>query len=156
MDNIVQVSVEKAPLISGLVLSVGPTSFFRLPDSHLVSMKIVAVLVILCRSAHRNNSNYFPLLIALYLYSAGAKIDAITLLNHLGLSVLYKVLQSKLKDITLMSKQWIKQQANNRQLVGTWDNFEFRDNVYSERVGDLVKFRSITMALWIEKAGGSF
>lgn len=151
LDDIIQVSVEKAPLISSLVLSVGPTSFLCLPDSHLVSMKIVAVLVILCRSAHRNNSNYFHLLIALYLYSAGAKIDVITLFNLLGLFVSYKVLQSKLKDITLMSKQWIKQQANNRQLVGTWDNFEFRENVHGERVGDLVKFRSITMALWIEK-----
>lgn len=66
-------------------------------------MKIVAILVILCRSAHRNNSNYLPLLIALYLYSAGARVSAITLLNHLGLSVSSDVLQKKLKDITTSS-----------------------------------------------------
>lgn len=57
----------------------------------------------------------------------------------------------KIRDITFQSQQWIKQQASNRQLVGTWDNFEFRENVQGERVGDVVKFRSITMALWIEK-----
>lgn len=153
MDEIVDVSSKKAPLLRSLVLGVGPTScsLSSPSDPHLVSMKIVAVLVILCRSAHRNNSNYFPLLIALYMYSADAKIDAITLLNHLGLSVSYKVLQSKLREITLANKKWIKQQANNRQLVGTWDNFEYRENVHGERVGDTVKFRSITMALWIQK-----
>lgn len=85
------------------------------------------------------------------MYFADAKIDAITLLNHFGLSVSYKVLQNKLHEISLMQKKWIKQQANNRQLVGTWDNFEYRENVQGKRVGDTVKFRSITMALWILK-----
>lgn len=153
LEDIVDVSLKKAPLLCSLVIGVGPTSCFpsSTSDLHLVSMKVIAVLVILCRSAHRNNSNYFPLLIALYMYSAGAKVDAITLLNHLGLSVSYKVLQSKLREITLMNKKWIKQQANNCQLVGTWDNFEYRENVHGERIGDTVKFRSITMALWIQK-----
>lgn len=152
LEGIVEIATEKAPLISSMVFGVGPTSLLQYPSKlHLISMKLVAVLVILCRSAHRNNSNYLPLMVALCLYSAGAKVDAITLLNHLGLSVSYNVLQSKLRDITLSSKQWIRQQAQNRQLVGTWDNFEFRENVQGERVGDVVKFRSITMALWIER-----
>lgn len=97
LEGIIEVATEKALLISGMVLNVGSTN--RLKDIfklHLISMKVVAVLVILCRSAHRNNSNYFSLLIALYLYSAGTKIDAITLLNHLGLFVFYSVLQTKL------------------------------------------------------------
>lgn len=46
---------------------------------------------------------------------------------------------------------WIKQQSTNRKLVGTWDNFEYRENVHGERLGDTVKFRSVTMALWNEK-----
>ena len=49
------------------------------------------------------------------------------------------------------SKQWMKQQARNYHLVGTWDNFKFRENVQGERIGDTVKFRSITIAHWIEK-----
>ena len=130
-----------------MVFGVGPSS--RNLPSHLVTMKLIAILVILCRSAHRNNSNYIPLLIGLYFYSAGARTDAITLLNHFGLSVSYDVLQRKLRDITSMSKNWIKQQATNYRLVGAWDNFEFRENVHGERVDDTVKFRSITMALWI-------
>lgn len=40
-------------------------------------------------------------------------------------------------------------QASNRKLVGTWDNFEYRENVHGERMGDKVKFCSITMALLI-------
>ena len=114
-------------------------------------MKLIVILVILYQSAHRNNSNYIPLLVALYFYSAGARIDGITLLNHFGLSVSYDVLQRKLQSISTTSKQWIRQQASNSHLVGTWDNFEYRENVQGEQVGDTVKFRSITMALWIEK-----
>lgn len=112
--------------------------------------KLVAVLAILCRSAHRNNSNYLPLFVTLYLYSAGARIDAITLLNHLGLSVSYDVLQKKLKAITSLGMSWIRQQSTNRKLVGTWDYFEYRENVQGEQIGDTVKFRSVTMALWIK------
>lgn len=66
----------------------------------LVGIMIVTILVILCRSAHRNNSNYIFLLIAIYMYSAGAQVDIITLLNHLGLSVSYDILQKKLKEVT--------------------------------------------------------
>lgn len=153
LENIVAIATEKAPLLSSMVYGVGPTSCPRRKSSnlHLGSMKLIAVLTILCRSAHRNNSNYLPLLIDLYLYSAGAKVDAITLLNHLGLSVSYNVLHTKLRDKTSASKEWIKQQAKNYQLVGIWDNFEYQENVCGERVGDVVQFRSITMALWVQK-----
>lgn len=93
--------------------------------SHLASMKLLAILVILCRSAYRNNSNYFPLLVAIYLYLAGAKVDAIILLIHLGLLVLYNVLLKGLRSITSASTTFIKQQARNCKLVSTWDNFEY-------------------------------
>lgn len=108
---------EKAPLLTSLVKSVGPLSKSAM-TSHLASMKLLAILVILCRSAHRNNSNYFPLLVAIYLYSAGAKVDAITLLNYLGLSVLYNVLLKRLRNIMSSSAAFIKQQATNCKLVG--------------------------------------
>lgn len=90
---------------------------------------------------------------ALYIYSAGAKVNAIILLNHLELSISYKVLLKKFSDIILASKLYIKKQANNAQLVGIWDKFKFRKNVQNEHVTDVVKFWSITMALWIKKAG---
>lgn len=154
LNEIIDVSSKKAPLFCSLVLGVSPTncsSSFSF-DLHLISMKIILVLVILCRLAHWNNSNYFPLRVTLYMYSTGAKIDAITLLNHLGLPVLYKVLQKKFHGITLMQKKWIKQRASNWQLVSTWDNFKYWENVQGERVGDTVKFRSIIMALWILKS----
>lgn len=82
-------------------------------------------MVILSRSAHQNNSNYVPLLIALYMYSAGAQVDVITLFNHLDLSVSYDVLQKKLHNVTKSTTMWIKRQGSNRKLVGSWDNFEF-------------------------------
>lgn len=57
--------------------------------SYLVSIKLLAAFIIMCKSAHWNNSNYILLLVAMYLYLAGAKVDAIMLLNHFGLFVLY-------------------------------------------------------------------
>lgn len=151
LESIIDVAKVNAPMLTSLISQMGPLAKSSNSASHhLGEMKLVTVLVILCRSAHRNNSNYLPLLIALYLYSAGARVDAITLLNHLGISVSYNTLQRKLKNISSESVRWIKMQATNPKLVGTWDNFEYRENVNGERVGDKVKFRSITMALWIQ------
>lgn len=148
LESVVNDAKTKAPLFCSLITSVGP-SLSRSTNSHLISRKIVAILVILCHSAYQNNSNYISLLIALYLYFAGVRVDAITLLNHLGLSVSYDVFQRKLKNIMTSSIAGIKAQDSNCKLIGTWDNFKFRENVHGERVGDLVKFSSVTMALWI-------
>ena len=80
----------EAPMISNMVFGVGLLSY-NLP-SHLVRIKLIAILVILCHSAYRNNSNYIPLLLGLYFYSFSTKTDAITLPNHFGVSVSYNVL----------------------------------------------------------------
>ncbi|MCJ1464122.1 hypothetical protein MMC07_002735, partial [Pseudocyphellaria aurata] len=147
LDAIVNQVQFAALLMVNLVQSVGPSSR---SETQLVLMKLVAIMVILCRSAHRNNSNYVPLLVALYMYSVSARIDAITIFNHLGLSVSYGVLLKRLRAISESSMATIKAQSTNPKLVGAWDNFEYRENVNGERVGDRVKFRSITMALWIK------
>lgn len=84
---------------------------------------------------------------ARYLYSIGTKVDTITLLNHLGFYVLYNLLLRKLRDIKAHSTVFIKQQVTNCKLVGLWDNFEYRENRIGEKVGDTVKFRSVTMVL---------
>lgn len=145
LKNIIKEAQEKAPLLNSMIMTVRPSSrrtssTSSAAYSRLVGMKIVTILVILCRSAHRNNSNYIPLLIAIYMYSAGAQVDAITLLSHLGLSVSYDILQKKLKEVIISTIIWIKSQGSNRKLVGSWDNFEFRENVHGERTGDKVKF----------------
>ncbi|MCJ1344728.1 hypothetical protein MMC31_002931 [Peltigera leucophlebia] len=150
LESIVNVAKTTALMLTSLINSIGPLAKSSDIASHLANMKLVTILVTLCRSTHHNNSNYLPLLITLYLYSAGARVDAITLLNHLGLSVSYDTLQRKLKSIFFQSARWINMQASNPKLVGTWDNFEYRENVNGERVGDKLKFRSITMALWIQ------
>ena len=107
LEIIVTIAKERTPLLMSLVQSVGPLSKSAM-TFHLASMKLLAILVILCRSAHRNNSNYFPLLVVIYLYSAGAKVDAITLLNHLGLSVSYNILLKRLRSIMSSSAAFIK------------------------------------------------
>lgn len=61
--------------------------------------------------------------------------------------VSYNILIKKLRNIIISSIIFINEQASNNRLVGTWDNFEYRENVASKRIGNIVKFRSITMAL---------
>lgn len=122
LESILDVAKVKAPMLTSLISQMGPLAKSSNSASHhLGEMKLVTIFVILCRSAHRNNSNYLPLLIALYLYSAGARVDAITLLNHRGISVFHNTLQQKLKNISSKSPQWIKMQATNPKLVGTWE-----------------------------------
>lgn len=101
--------------------------------SQLVFMKLVAILVILYRSAHWNNNNYISLFITVYLYLAGVKIDIITLFNHLGLFILHNVLLKKLREITKSNATWIKVQVSNYRLVGSWDNFEYQEKICIEK-----------------------
>lgn len=118
LEGLVDIAKTTAPMLTSLVNSIGPLTT-SLNSAYLVSIKLIAILVVLCRSAHQNNSSYFPLLIALYLYFSGACIDALTLLNHLGLSVSYDTLQYKLKSILSDFARWIQKQASNPKLVGT-------------------------------------
>ena len=99
LEEIVDQVENTALMLSSLVRSVGPTSRSTM-TSQLVSIKLVAILIILCRLAHWNNNNYIPFLIALYLYLVGARIDSITLLNYLDLSVSHNVILRKLHEIT--------------------------------------------------------
>lgn len=98
------------PLLTSLVLSVGPLSKSTV-TLHLVSIKLLAMLVIFCGLVYWNNSNYFPHLVAIYFYSAEAKVDAITLFNYLDFSVLYNMPLKKLKNITSLSIVFIKEQS---------------------------------------------
>lgn len=84
---------------------------------------------------------------ARYLYSIEIKVDTITLLKYLDLYVLYNLLLRKRRDIKAHSTVFIKQQVTNCKLVGLWDNFKYRENRIGEKVGDTVKFRSVTMML---------
>lgn len=116
-----------------LLLGVGPTSKNPL-TSYLASIKHLAIFEIIYRLVYWNNNNYVPLLVAIYIYFAGTKVDATTLLNCLGLSVLYNVFLRKLRGTTTSSASFIKDQASNCKLVGIWDNFEYQKNIVREKI----------------------
>ena len=107
LEIIVTIAKKSALLLTSLMQSIRPLSKSTM-TSHLASMKLLAILVVLYRSAHWNNSNYFPLLVAIYLYLVGANVDAITFFNHLSLLVLYIVLLKKLRSIMSSSAAFIK------------------------------------------------
>lgn len=55
----------------------------------------------------------------MYLYSASALIDIITLLNYLDLFILYNVFLRTLRNIKASNTAFIKEQAINSKLVST-------------------------------------
>ena len=118
LESIINQTKKTAPLITSMILSLRFNSDTRL-TSHLVSMKLLAVLVIMCKSAYWNNSNYLSFLVAMYFYLAGAKVNTITLLNYLGLFTLYNLLLRKQRDIKAHSAAFIKQQATNCKFIGS-------------------------------------
>lgn len=63
---------------------------------HFISIKIVAMLVILYHLTYQNNNNYFLFLVTLYLYFTSAKIDIIMFFNHFSFFIFYLILQIKL------------------------------------------------------------
>lgn len=125
LENIIPIAKDTTFLLVSLIMGVGPTASLSIMSMQCSETKLITILVIFCRSAHQNNSNYLPFFVALYLYFASVKNDTITLLNYLGLSILYNVLQKKLKAVTSLGMTWIKQQNTNRRLVGMWDNFKY-------------------------------
>lgn len=102
LENIISEAKKLTSIMTSLIFGVGSTLKSPL-TSYLASMKLLAILVIICRSAYWNKSNCIPLLVTMYIYSASAKVDAITFFNRLGLSVLYNMLLRKLRGITSSS-----------------------------------------------------
>lgn len=149
LENLIFEAKELAPIMTSLVFGIIPI-LRSLLTSHLALMKLLAILVIICKSAYWNNSNYVSLLMAMYIYSADAKVDAITFLNCFNLFVLYNMLLRKWRGITTSNAAFIKEQASNCKLIGMWDNFKYWENIAEKKIGDIVKFRSVTMALWIK------
>lgn len=88
-------------------------------------MKLLTILVVICRSTHQNTSNYILLLMAIYSYSASTKVNTITLLNHLRLFVSYNLFLRKLRNIKAYNTAFIKKQASNCKLVGFGNNFKY-------------------------------
>lgn len=118
--------------------------------SHLASMKLLAILVIICRSAYWNNNNYILLLVVMYMYSASVKLDRITFFNHLNLFILYNVVLWKLRGISISSAAFIKERVSSCKFIGIWDNFEYWENIARKKTGNTIKFQFITMVLWIK------
>ncbi len=59
----------------------------------IIEIKLVNILVVLCKSTHHNNSNYFLFLIPLYLYSSVVRVKIITLFNDFCINILYNIFQ---------------------------------------------------------------
>lgn len=129
LKSIVNIAKTTVLMLTSLVNNIGPLAKSLNITSYLANMKLVTILITICKSTQRNNSNYLSFLITFYLYFAGAQVNTITLLNHLGLSISYSTLQQKLKSISFESPCWIKMQLSNPKLVGTWHNFKYHKNI---------------------------
>lgn len=90
-----------------------------------VSIISIAILIILCKLDHWNNSNDISLFIALYLYLTGVKINLIIFFNYISLFVLHNMLLKILHKISKSSVACIKAYTSNCRLIRLWDNFNY-------------------------------
>lgn len=148
LDNIISELKKLILIIASFILSASPILKILL-TSHLASIKLLAIFVIIYKSANQNNRNYILLLVVIDMYSASIKIDAI-ILNCFALLVSYNMLLKMLRDITISSIAFIKEQSSNLNLIDIWNKFEYWENLARERIGDIVKFRSIIMVFLIK------
>lgn len=74
LENVVFKAKKLISIMTSLILRINPTSKTLL-TFYLTSMKLLAILVMICRLTHQNNSNYVFLLVAIYIYSASIKVD---------------------------------------------------------------------------------
>lgn len=116
LEYIVSKAKKLASIITSLVLGTGLILKSSL-TSHLVSMKLLAIFVIIYRSAYQNFNNDVSLYMIMYMYSTGAKIDTITVFNYPGLFILYKLVLKKLRSIITSSATSIKKEASNCKLI---------------------------------------
>lgn len=116
LNYIVSKAKKLASIITSLVFGTGLTLKSPL-TSHLVSMKLLAIFVIIYRSAYQNFNNYVSLYMIMYMYPAGAKIDTITVFNYPGLFILYNLVLKKLRSIITSSATSIKKEASNCKLI---------------------------------------
>ncbi len=106
-------------------MGIRPTSFLGMISMQYSKRKFVAILVIFCISAYENNSNYFLLFDTLYLYSDGARIDAINLFNYWRICISYDIRQKRLKAIVTLDMTWII----NCRFVRMENNFEYQEKM---------------------------
>lgn len=98
--------------MTGLIFDLGPTSRYPL-TFYLTLIKLLAILIIICKLAHQNNDNHIFLLVTIYIYLASIKVETIIFFNRFAFFVLYNILLKKLKGITTFCIIFIKKQTFN-------------------------------------------
>lgn len=63
---------------------------------------------------------------------------------------MYNAFLKILSNIIISNIILINKWASNYELVGLWDKFEYKKNVASEEIRDVIKLRSIIITLWIK------
>lgn len=71
-------------------------------------MKFIVILLIIKRSAYQSKNNSIFFYVPIYLYSANAQVNAITLLNDFCILVIYNFLIKMLKNIITSSIVFMK------------------------------------------------
>lgn len=73
LESIINQAKEISLIIMSLLFNmrISTTTSITLFIFQVALMKLVTILVILCKLAYQNNSNYLPLFVVIYLYFAG-------------------------------------------------------------------------------------
>lgn len=137
-----------APNLSRLLRCLGtPAAKVHKANVQDVSATHITILVILGMSAHRNSATNISTIFGLYFLGSGVQRRVLECLHHLGLVPSCKVLYKHQKDMKDLAEKQLSLLGQDPGLVISWDNFDFRDPIRHERLGDGSKFQSVTTAV---------
>lgn len=136
----------RAPLLSSFLRALSSRESIDWRQTGLGAPQLM-IISILGHCRHRNTATNIPNILGLYLLKGGLRRRCIDTLNHFGITVSYKTLLQKLKELQDQAIVEVGRLGRNPASVISWDNFEYQDDRRSERVKDPRRFQSITTAI---------
>lgn len=137
-----------APRLSRLLMGIDDPT--RESDSQRTSLseRHLFLLSNLCMSLHHKTCNYLPTTFGLYLLDGGAAKRVIETFSQLGVCPSHTTLVTRRNEIANYAKEQVRNLGEReRDIVISWDNFEYQDSKAEERITNSTKFMSITTAV---------
>ena len=142
-DTVITKTPQSVELFSTIARPINMSIDHPHPLSHRQVFWILQILF----AIQRFKSGGFAKTMSLYLFDGGAKQRVIDTLSVLGVCCSYTTTQAMMKGPVASTGDRVRSLGPLRDIVKTYDNFEFSEHQSAERIGNRKVFRSITTAL---------
>ena len=109
--------------------------------------RFVLIFSILCFTRRRNTCNNIPRLLGLYFQSMGVKRRVLQVLAGLGVCESYHTINHLNEGIATEATTRLADAGTRSDTVIIYDNFDYKERVQHQRIGDHGSMRSVTSEL---------